>query len=98
MVSVLALAALAAMLAMPAGTQPRKSFAMLFPQRIKLWPGTVRVQPPPQARQCAVPLLNALKENDRSADWGMPLMKPPVTGTMRLVDPPAPPCAVWPPT
>ena len=93
MVPVLALAALAAMLAMPAGTQPRKSFAMLFPRRVTFGPGTVLGQMPPQTGKCSVPLLNALKENDRSADWGMPTLKPRVTGTMRLVDPPAPACA-----
>jgi hypothetical protein len=97
MVSILTLAALAALLALPAGTQPRKSSHMVFPRKVTLGPRTVLVQPRLQSDTCSVPLLNAMKPPDASRNRGMPAIAPRVNGTMRLVDPPAPPCEQWPP-
>jgi len=97
MVSVLILAALAAQLSLPPGTQPRKSFRMPFSRNVTVGPQTVLVQPPPKSGTCSIPLLNAMKAPPPGVQWNMPALKPKVPGTMRPVDPPAPPCQQWPP-
>jgi hypothetical protein len=91
MVSILTLAALAALLALPPGTQPRKTFSMVFPRKVVLTPGTVIV-PPAKSGTCSIPLLNALKGDDAQVDRSMPKVTPQITSNMPIVDPPAPPC------
>jgi len=93
MISVLTLAALAAMLALPPGTQPRQRFSTVFPKNVRFAPSTLVVpQPVKNKGVCSVPLLNALNGRSAAFHLHMPTVKPDNPGTMRFVDPPAPPC------
>jgi hypothetical protein len=96
MVSVFTLAALAAQLSLPPGAQPGKWFNMPFPRKVTVGPQAMG-QPPAKSGTCSIPLLNAMKSPARGTRWNMPALKPKVPGTMRAVDPPAPPCERWPP-
>ena len=97
MVSVLTLAVLAAMLALPSGMQPRQRFNMVFPKNIVFGPNTVLVRPLAKSSGlCSVPLLNALNGRNAALEPRMPTIRPGTSATITVVEPPAPPCERWP--
>ena len=96
MVSVLTLALLA-VAALPVAVQTSKLPGRIQPRKVVISPGNPRLSQNSSTGKCSIPLVNVFAGARQPAHWGMPVIRPGEIGRMPIVQPPAPPCAVWPP-